>query len=58
MNAALGKTIPLVDVSAVAAKDPLFPPNLAHATTSPAHISATAGKSVKWMFPPLSCIAS
>ncbi len=50
MNAALGKTIPLVDVSAVAAKDPLFPPNLAHATTSPAHISATAGKSVEWMF--------
>jgi hypothetical protein len=50
MNAALGKTIPLVDVSAVAANDPLFPPNLAHATTAPAHISATAGKSVEWMF--------
>jgi lysophospholipase L1-like esterase len=50
MNAALGTKIPPVDVGAVAAKDPLFPPNLAHATTTPAHITAIAGKSVEWMF--------
>ena len=50
MNAALGKSIPLVDVNAVAATDPLFPTNLAHATTIHTHISAAAGKSVEWMF--------
>jgi lysophospholipase L1-like esterase len=50
MNAALGTNIPVVDVSAIAAKDPLFPPNLAHAAITPAHISADAGKSVQWMF--------
>ena len=51
MNAALGKTIPLVDVSAVAATDPLFPPNLAKpAVVRPHIIPASAGKSVEWMF--------
>lgn len=49
MNAALNKTIPLVDVNAVAAKDPLFPTNLAMGAAKPAHISAKAGKSVAWI---------
>lgn len=51
MNAALGKTIPLVDVNSVAAADPLFPPNLAKsAVVRPHIIPATAGKSMEWMF--------
>ena len=50
MDAALGKKIPPVDVGAIAANDPLFPPNLAMAASRPAHISADAGKALKWMF--------
>lgn len=50
MNAALKTSIPDVDVSAVAAKDPLFPPNLAAATRQKSHISVEAGKSLNWMF--------
>jgi GDSL-like Lipase/Acylhydrolase len=50
MNAALNKSIPLVDVNAVAAKDPLFPTNFTMGAAKPAHISAKAGKSVAWMF--------
>lgn len=49
MNTALGTTIPAVDVGAIAATDPLFPPNLAHAAATPAHISAKAGKAAQWM---------
>jgi len=50
MNAALGTKIPVVDVGAVAATDPLFPPNLMHGAAVPSHISAEAGKAVEWMF--------
>lgn len=50
MNAALGTKIPDVDVGAIAATDPLFPPNLAHAASRRAHIGADAGKAVEWMF--------
>lgn len=50
MNAALGTQIPVVDVAAIAAKDPLFPTNFGHAAGMPSHISASAGKSVQWMF--------
>lgn len=50
MDAALGLKIPPVDVGAIAANDPLFPPNLAMAASRPAHISADAGKALKWMF--------
>jgi lysophospholipase L1-like esterase len=50
MNAALKTTIPEVDVSAVAAKDPLFPPNLSMPAQQRTHIPVRAGKSLKWMF--------
>jgi lysophospholipase L1-like esterase len=49
MNAELGTKIGDVDVNAIAAADPLFPPNLAKAV-QPTHISPQAGKALHWMF--------
>jgi hypothetical protein len=49
MNASLGTNIADVDVNAIAAADPLFPPNLAKAER-PTHISPQAGKALHWMF--------
>ena len=52
MNANLKTTIPDVDLAAIAAKDPLWPPNIAaHFAAAPGqHISAQAGQSLAWMF--------
>ena len=53
MNAALKTQIADVDVSAVAAKDPLFPTNLMAgkaASKQMGHIDAEAGQALKWMF--------
>jgi lysophospholipase L1-like esterase len=55
MNANLKTTIPDVDLAAVAAKDPLWTPNLLAAFgAQPSikhHISVAAGQSVAWMWP-------
>lgn len=53
MNASLKTTIPDVNLATIAAKDPLWPPNIAahFAATPGQHISAQAGQSVEWMFP-------
>lgn len=48
MNAALNTKIADVDVSAVAAVDPLFPPNLPK-SASRTSIPATAAHSLDWM---------
>ncbi len=55
MNASLHLTIPDVDLTTIAAKDPLWPPNLAGSlgvrSAARPHISAQAGQSLAWMFP-------
>lgn len=52
MNANLKTSIPDVDLAAIAAKDPLWPVNIAaHYGARPGqHISAQAGQSLAWMF--------
>lgn len=52
MNASLSTKIPDVDVGAIAANDPLWPPNLPHGAGRPAHISARGGQSVDWLLKP------
>ena len=50
MNASFKTTIPDVDLSAVAAADPLWPPNLLKTTGGKAiPMPASAGKSLDWM---------
>ncbi|MHB8303802.1 MAG: GDSL-type esterase/lipase family protein [Acidobacteriaceae bacterium] len=51
MNAALSTKIPDVNVSAIAATDPLFPSNLPKALRV-THIPAAAGHSLDWMLKP------
>jgi lysophospholipase L1-like esterase len=55
MNASLHTTIPDVNLSTIAAQDPLWPPNLAKSlgvkSIARQHISTQAGQSVAWMFP-------
>lgn len=51
MNAALATKIPDVDVSTIAATDPLFPPNLPKAARM-IHIPAAAAQSLDWMLKP------
>ncbi len=51
MNAALATKIPDVDVSTIAATDPLFPSNLPKAARM-IHIPAAAAQSLDWMLKP------
>ena len=51
MNAALSTKIPDVNVSAIAATDPLFPPNLPKAARR-THIPGAAAQSLDWMLKP------
>lgn len=51
MNTALSTKIADVNVSAIAATDPLFPPNLPKAARR-VHIPAAAGHSLDWMLKP------
>lgn len=54
MNASLKTTIPEVNLTTIAATDPLWPPNIAASLTGESkakqHISAQAGQSLAWMF--------
>ncbi len=53
MNASFGTKIADVDLTAVAAADPLWPPNLVKPAAAPAIIMpASAGKSLDWMAAP------